>query len=63
MNKFLRGHKVLDIDRQFYVSSDNIGHWSSTEYSSDKAWLVGMSGGNTINYDKNYYYVRAVSAF
>lgn len=28
MNKFLRGHKVLDIDRQFYVSSDNIGHWS-----------------------------------
>lgn len=28
VNKFLRGHKVLDIDRQFYVSSDNIGHWS-----------------------------------
>ncbi|MCM1170247.1 MAG: HRDC domain-containing protein [Bacteroides sp.] len=28
LNKFLRGHKVLDIDKQFYVSSDNIGHWS-----------------------------------
>ena len=28
MNKFIRGHKVLDIDRQFYVSSDNAGHWS-----------------------------------
>ncbi len=28
MNKFIRGHKVLDIDRQFYVSSDNVGHWS-----------------------------------
>ncbi|MBQ7856980.1 MAG: HRDC domain-containing protein [Alistipes sp.] len=28
INKFLRGHKILDIDRQFYVSSDNVGHWS-----------------------------------
>lgn len=28
VNKFLRGHKVLDVDRQFYLSSDNIGHWS-----------------------------------
>lgn len=28
MNKFVRGHKVLDVDRQFYVSSDNVGHWS-----------------------------------
>ncbi|MBQ4632407.1 MAG: HRDC domain-containing protein [Prevotella sp.] len=28
LNKFLRGHKVLDIDRQFYVSSGNVGHWS-----------------------------------
>ena len=27
-NRFLRGNKVLDIDRQFYVSSDNVGHWS-----------------------------------
>lgn len=39
VNKFLRGHKVLDVDRQFYVSSDNIGHWSlfvtylSTQFS------------------------------
>ncbi len=28
VNKFIRGHKVVDIDKQFYVSSDNIGHWS-----------------------------------
>ncbi len=28
VNKFMRGHKVLDVDRQFYLSSDNIGHWS-----------------------------------
>ena len=28
VNKFIRGHKVVDIDKQFYVSSDNAGHWS-----------------------------------
>lgn len=28
VNKFLRGYKILDVDRQFYVSSDNVGHWS-----------------------------------
>ncbi|MDE7379331.1 MAG: HRDC domain-containing protein [Paraprevotella sp.] len=28
VNKFLRGHKVLDVDRQFYLSSGNMGHWS-----------------------------------
>ncbi len=28
INKFMRSQKVLDVDRQFYVSSDNIGHWS-----------------------------------
>ncbi len=28
VNKFLRGHKILDVDRHFYLSSDNIGHWS-----------------------------------
>lgn len=28
INKFMRQQKVLDVDRQFYVSSDNIGHWS-----------------------------------
>lgn len=27
-NKFIRSQKVVDIDRQFYLSSDNIGHWS-----------------------------------
>lgn len=28
LNKFLRGNRILDVDRQFYLSSDNIGHWS-----------------------------------
>lgn len=28
INKFIRGNKVLDIDKQFYTSSDNVGHWS-----------------------------------
>lgn len=28
INKFLRGNRIIDVDRQFYVSSDNIGHWS-----------------------------------
>lgn len=28
VNKFLRGNKVIDVDRQFYLSSDNVGHWS-----------------------------------
>ena len=28
INKFMRGHKILDVDRQFYTSTDNIGHWS-----------------------------------
>ena len=28
INKFLRANKVLDIDRQFYYSSDKVGHWS-----------------------------------
>lgn len=39
-------------------------HWSSTEYSSDRAWRVSMSSGYT-HYDHKYYglSVRAVSAF
>lgn len=28
VNRFLRGHKVLDVDKKFYVTSDNVGHWS-----------------------------------
>ena len=28
INKFIRGHRVVDVDKQFYVSSDNVGHWS-----------------------------------
>ena len=39
-------------------------YWSSTEYSSSKAWDVDMGSGYTYSDDKNYYYyVRAVSAF
>lgn len=40
-------------------------HWSSTEYSSDSAWLVNVINGYT-NYRTKYdyyRYVRAVSAF
>ncbi len=28
INRFLRGQKVLDIDKHFYTTSDNVGHWS-----------------------------------
>ena len=28
INKFIRSKRVLDIDRHFYVSSDNVAHWS-----------------------------------
>ena len=28
INKFLRGNKILEIDRQFYVTSDHVAHWS-----------------------------------
>ncbi len=28
VNKFIRAHRVVDIDKQFYVSSDNVGRWS-----------------------------------
>ena len=28
LNKFLRANRVLDVDRQFYVTSDQVGHWS-----------------------------------
>lgn len=28
LNRFMRGHKILDIDKQFYTTSDNVGHWS-----------------------------------
>lgn len=41
-------------------------YWSSTEYSSDCAWVVGMHNGFTYDIYKinRYpYYVRAVSAF
>lgn len=28
INRFLRGHKILDVDKQFYTTSDSVGHWS-----------------------------------
>lgn len=39
-------------------------YWSSDEYNTYCAWLVGMSGDDTNIGDKNFdFYVRAVSAF
>lgn len=41
-----------------------LDHYSSTEYSYDRAWKVYMGNGSTGNSNKNYdSYVRAVSAF
>lgn len=38
--------------------------WSSTEYDSNYAWIVGMNDSSTGNLDKSAnVYVRAVSAF
>jgi len=37
--------------------------WSSTEYTSNDAWLLTMTNGNRLNLDKDYdYYVRPVLA-
>lgn len=39
-------------------------YWSSTEYNSNLAWLLGMLGGYRFSNDKNdNYYVRPVLAF
>lgn len=50
------GGATLD-DKAFY--------WSSTEYNSNYAWLLGMYNGGRYYYTKlsNYYYVRPVLAF
>lgn len=50
------GGATLD-DKAFY--------WSSTEHSSNYAWILDMSDGNRTAYFKNYYdrYVRPVLAF
>ena len=43
---------------------DDAHYWSSTEYSSDVAWLLWMDGGYRTNCDKyGNYYVRPVLAF
>lgn len=43
---------------------DNYYYWSSTEYSSERAWDQNFSGGNQANYSKNDGdYVRAAKAF
>lgn len=37
--------------------------WTSTQYSSDYAWILNLSGGSVSSYDKDLsYYVRAVCA-
>lgn len=50
------GGEALD-DEAFY--------WSSTEYNSHNAWLLGMNLGSRYNTAKDYtnYYVRPVLAF
>ncbi|MGM9774494.1 MAG: HRDC domain-containing protein [Candidatus Egerieousia sp.] len=51
LNKFLRGHKILDIDRQFYLSSDNIGHWSLlVTYLPVQNTFVGQERREKIDY-------------
>lgn len=44
---------------------DGAYYWSSTEYYSGSAWLLSMSNGYRLNYDKDYDYpyVRPVLAF
>lgn len=42
---------------------DEAYYWSSTEYGSNYAWVLGMIYGNRSNYSKySYYYVRPVLA-
>lgn len=42
----------------------DIAYWSSDEYNSDCAWIVGMQDGGNRNYPKSVNFcVRAVSAF
>ena len=39
-------------------------YWSSTEYTSYGAWILGMyNGSRDFNYKNYYYYVRPVLAF
>lgn len=43
---------------------DEAYYWSSTEYTSNYAWLLNMTNGTRYNYTKDgYYYVRPVLAF
>lgn len=43
---------------------DEAYYWSSTEYSSNTAWVLSMNNGYRNNYIKNYNnYVRPVLAF
>ena len=58
------------LDVNYWLKRCNSGilkdswYWTSTEYNSDYAWLVGMNDGDTSYYAKSYhYYVRAVYEF
>ena len=43
---------------------DKAYYWSSTEYTSNYAWILSMGNGNRTNGSKGYnYYVRPVLAF
>ena len=45
INKFIRGNRVLDIDRHFYVGSDNVGRWSLLiTYLPTQNNMVGEKG-------------------
>lgn len=47
LNRFMRGHKILDIDKQFYTTSDNVGHWSVI-----LTYLPTQSAGYTSHQEK-----------
>ena len=47
LNRFMRGHKILDVDKQFYTTSDNVGHWSVI-----LTYLPVQSSGNISHQEK-----------
>lgn len=63
-------HKNKEVLNKAFIAAggealDNEAYyWSSTEYSSNLAWLLDLGNGSRINYSKGFnYYVRPVLAF
>ena len=53
-----------ELDKRGYDKIEGYCYWSSTEYSTFFAWLVGMNDGGSFNLNKYLnYYVRAVATF